>query len=76
MSDDHREQFIVHLSELCDEYGPWDVLWVTTQFLRPAFRKQEEQANADTPKRVRKGRDLSIHPGGDYHNPNPNNVMV
>lgn len=57
MNRTQREQLQSHISELCEDYGPWDVLYVCTETLRPFFKKQAE---ADAPKRVKKGRDKSI----------------
>ncbi len=53
MSNSDRENFLVHISKLCDEYGPWAVLWVATQALRPAFKAIEPQRPRQPLKEVR-----------------------
>ena len=54
MNQTAKEQLRSHLTELCECYGPWDVLYVCTEAMRPFF---EEQAKKDAPpKRVRKSR--------------------
>lgn len=59
MDNTRREQLEVHLLELCEDYGPWSVLWATAQILRPVF----VEAEPPKPKHPRKGRDKAA--GGD-----------
>ena len=50
MTPEDRDRLHAHLSALCDRYGPWAVLWVVVQALRPAFKAVE----AKRPKQPRR----------------------
>jgi hypothetical protein len=58
MSPQDRMQFKADIHELCEQYGPWSVLFYFTEAIKPEFQKL--QATESKKRNVQHALDIAV----------------